>query len=222
MNINFKKFKKGFTLVETFVAILILVIAAVGPLSTLGNAIANGLYAQNEVQGNYFAQEGLEMVIGLRNYENNYCQANRLACLLNLYTSAFSKNSNNVDGYQNNKPYGGQNGDGYGIYLDANSNTPKLYPCQPASGSLPDTCTLYRDSNGAYVQTPSVSPDPASRTIFIRRLTFTTNQMITITGSSQNSEERKVVSIVTWNNKPPFLSRTIAVSSYLFFKDYQI
>ncbi|MBI2482055.1 MAG: hypothetical protein HYV76_00585 [Candidatus Vogelbacteria bacterium] len=73
---------RGFTLLETFVAVTILVIAVIGPLSLMVRGITDGNYAKNEITAFYLAQEGLELVmnrrdanqfgIGDMDYPNNY------------------------------------------------------------------------------------------------------------------------------------------------------
>lgn len=57
---------KGFTLVEMLVAITILMIGVVGPLTLAARGIADGLYIQNELAGKYLAQEGIELVVAQR------------------------------------------------------------------------------------------------------------------------------------------------------------
>ncbi len=66
MKIFFNQSEKGFTLIETFVAVLILVFAVIGPLGLLSRAIADGNYAKNQVTAYYLAQEALELVINQR------------------------------------------------------------------------------------------------------------------------------------------------------------
>ncbi len=79
--------KRGFTLIETFVAVLILVFAVIGPLGLLSRAIADGNYAKNQVAAYYLAQEALELFINQRdrNLQNagvdwldgfNFCDEN--------------------------------------------------------------------------------------------------------------------------------------------------
>lgn len=58
-----KDSNKGFTLVETFVAITILLIAVVGPLSLVAKSLSNSIFAQNQIASFYLGQEGLELVI---------------------------------------------------------------------------------------------------------------------------------------------------------------
>ena len=59
------RLKSGFTMVEALVAITILLIAVIGPLSLLTTALRDSVYLKNEITANYLAQEGLEMVIYL-------------------------------------------------------------------------------------------------------------------------------------------------------------
>lgn len=58
-----KDSKRGFTLVEAFVAITILLIAVIGPLSLVARSLSNSIFAQNQITAYYLAQEGLELAI---------------------------------------------------------------------------------------------------------------------------------------------------------------
>jgi hypothetical protein len=55
--------KRGFTLVETFVAVTILMIAVLGPMYLLSQALASALYIKNDIIAGHLAQEGLEATI---------------------------------------------------------------------------------------------------------------------------------------------------------------
>lgn len=65
---NFKKNTSaaGFTLIETLVAITILLIAVVGPIALIGDSIRKMYYARDEVLAINLAQEGIEMVRQVR------------------------------------------------------------------------------------------------------------------------------------------------------------
>jgi prepilin-type N-terminal cleavage/methylation domain-containing protein len=54
--------QKGFTLVETLVAISILMLAILGPLSIASAGLRNSLYARDQITAFYLAQEGIEYV----------------------------------------------------------------------------------------------------------------------------------------------------------------
>lgn len=58
--------KPGFTLIETLVAISILVLSLASPLSIASNALKSAYYARDEVTAFYLAQEGLEYVRAVR------------------------------------------------------------------------------------------------------------------------------------------------------------
>ncbi len=60
--------KKGFTIIETLVAISILAIALTGPLSIISQALRNSFYARDQVTAFYLAQEAIEY---LRNQRDN-------------------------------------------------------------------------------------------------------------------------------------------------------
>lgn len=56
----------GFTLIETLVAISILLIAIVGPISLIGDALHRSYYAKDEMIAINLAQEGVEAVRRVR------------------------------------------------------------------------------------------------------------------------------------------------------------
>lgn len=58
--------QKGFSLVETLVAITILLIAVVGPISLIGDSVHKIYYAKDEIIAINLAQEGIEAVRKVR------------------------------------------------------------------------------------------------------------------------------------------------------------
>jgi prepilin-type N-terminal cleavage/methylation domain-containing protein len=68
--INFKLQKKrGFTLVETLVAISILMVSIAGPMVLVGNGIRSSAFARDQVTAFYLAQDAIEAMRYIR--DNN-------------------------------------------------------------------------------------------------------------------------------------------------------
>lgn len=63
---KFKTNNRGFSILESMVAITILLIAVVGPLSTIGNSLAQIYIARDQMVAINLAQEGIEAVRQIR------------------------------------------------------------------------------------------------------------------------------------------------------------
>lgn len=57
---------RGFTLIETFVAITVLMIAVLGPMTLLSRALQDSRYLKDEMAASFLAQEGVELMIADR------------------------------------------------------------------------------------------------------------------------------------------------------------
>jgi len=66
--------RKGFTLIETFVAITILVIAIVGPLTIASRGLNSTLLSRDQLTATYLAQEAIEQVRQFK--DSNVLQGN--------------------------------------------------------------------------------------------------------------------------------------------------
>lgn len=66
MTYNSKKNKKGFTLVETMVAITVLLVAVVGPMSYIGHSVSQIYYSRDQIIALNLAMEGIEGVRQIR------------------------------------------------------------------------------------------------------------------------------------------------------------
>lgn len=60
---------RGFTLIEAMVAVTILTLSIAGPLYTANSAIVASMIARDQLTASYLAQEGIEYVRALRDYE---------------------------------------------------------------------------------------------------------------------------------------------------------
>lgn len=58
--------KRGFTLIETFGAITILIVAVLGPLALLAQSISDASIIKNQITASYLAQEAVELIINKR------------------------------------------------------------------------------------------------------------------------------------------------------------
>lgn len=65
-----KQNQKGFTLIETLVAVAILVVAIVGPMDIASKGLFSAFYARDEITAYFLAQEGVEFVRNTR--DTNY------------------------------------------------------------------------------------------------------------------------------------------------------
>lgn len=100
---NFKKFTKsfnhqGFSLVETLVAVSIIILAIVGPITTAQRSFVSAEYSKDQVRAYYLAEEGLEYIHYIRdlNALSNGSQS-WLTGLNNCIVSGSSKNGCAVD-----------------------------------------------------------------------------------------------------------------------------
>lgn len=73
MNHKTTKNNHGFTLVETLVAIAVLMIAVAGPLSIANRALTSALYSRDQSIASNLAQESMEIIKNIRdnNIKNN-------------------------------------------------------------------------------------------------------------------------------------------------------
>jgi len=71
MNMNgfHKLAERGFTLIETMVAVTILTLAIAGPLVTANRAIVAARISRDQLTASYLAQEGIEYVRAMRDKE---------------------------------------------------------------------------------------------------------------------------------------------------------
>lgn len=85
---------RGFTLIETLVAITILLVAVVAPISIIGNSIHQIYYAKDEMLAINLAQEGIEMV---RKIRDSNMLANEVPATVTAWDSGITAGTYIVD-----------------------------------------------------------------------------------------------------------------------------
>ena len=127
--------RRGFTLVETLVAVTILLVVITGPMTIAQKGMQNAFYAGDQTTAVYLAQEAIEAVQRLR--DNNALVA--------------------YDDYKNNVNYSGQTTDWY-TSLDSDCKNGQGCDVDFSSGSpvfsrdcdVTNECRLEVDTDGSY------------------------------------------------------------------------
>ena len=117
--------KKGFTIVETLVAIAVLMIAIAGPLVVASKGLTAAVYARDQVIASNLAQESMEKI---RNIKDNNVANNR-----DWLTNLTDLNNNSCNGSS---------------VCDASSIDANIYSPCPSNPSI--GCLLYYSSSDGY------------------------------------------------------------------------
>jgi prepilin-type N-terminal cleavage/methylation domain-containing protein len=141
---NYHSTMRGFTLVETLVAITILTLAVIAPFQAIQNAISASRIAKQKLIASGLAQEGLEYVRFIR-------MSNYLASPVNYTQSTLLTGMNSAP-----------NCITADCTVDAATAPPGFAAC---GGACP---ALHLDVNGAYTQAAGVST-----TIYVRSVRIT-------------------------------------------------
>jgi len=160
--------KRGFTLIETLVAISILLLSILGPMTFAAQGIQNTYYARDQIVAFYLAQEGIELVRAKRD-------DNALSGAASWLTDITGST-------------GCDSADGCGVEVQ---NQDVFVPCGASPGYA--NCRMYYDASG--VSSPSshrgIYVLPAGggvATTFVRRIQV----------QSVSANEYDVVSVVSW------------------------
>jgi len=168
---------KGFTLVETLVAISIFTVSLLGMMSVLGSSIANTSYAKQKMLATYLAQEGIEYV---RNMRDTYI----LYPANGGWSGGNSFQSKLISCKDGNNNACGVNSS----VLTTNSQ----FIIQCGSGTQ---CNLNVNTNGSY----SINHSSGTDSGFVRKVWMTgADGLSTVTSAD---EEVKIFSNVSWTQR---------------------
>ena len=163
--------QKGFTLIETMVAVTIIALAIAGPLTTASRAIVAGELSRDQFVASYLAQEGIEYVRAMRDDE-----------FLALYPPQPGTAATAWNNFLN--------GVSAGSIAGCRATTCTLDPAKAMNQALAScsgsACTPLYLSNGIYTQQSTI---PGSvKTSFTR----------TIQAFTVSANEEQIVSTVSW------------------------
>ncbi|TSC57054.1 MAG: hypothetical protein Greene041679_482, partial [Parcubacteria group bacterium Greene0416_79] len=177
--------RSGFTIIETLVAMAVLVLAIVAPLTLAERSLASVESSGSEITALYLAQEAIEFVRNLRD-------ANALVAL-----KAKDKKADWLTGLEECLVADGAEAQGCGVDPTANEATERIFVC---GDEVNNKCRVWRRDSGD--STDSTDPlqgifgHPETRTggggtggwketIFTRRV------FLTKTGTDENAEKKE-------------------------------
>ncbi len=159
--IHAQKNNLGFTLIESVVAISVLVMALVGPMTLASRSIYVQRTAKNTLIAASLAQEGLELMRWYR--DNNVLQA--------LAQNTFPPENNWLQGFLNCKSLSGCGIDEHMLRRDIDTVTPGFQvPALPDCSTSANCALLFNDSKKQYeLCGASCTPTPFTRKIQITK-----------------------------------------------------
>lgn len=188
-NNSYKNNNSGFSLVETLVAITILLLVVVGPLTITSRTAKSSTFAAEQVVAQFLAQEGVELVQKMR--DDIVLQSTALGSSPGTSWSSFT------GGYSECF-----NAAGCGLEVSSSGSLGVVRDCSTILN-----CLLYRSTTGStrslYTHTNTGTPSLYTRTIKIS----------TVPGYI---DEVKVESVVTWRTGSIVANQQVRVESALF------
>lgn len=180
--------QNGFTLVETLVAITILLIVIVGPLSISSSTARSTSFSGEQVTAFFLAQEGLEIVQKVRD-----------GVMLNQGLNGWNFFTGEAAAGIINQCFS-SNGCGLELNTNANGSLKSVITC---SGT---NCRIYYNTNGNRSRYTYSASGNAVMTPYTR--------VINMTNTSAN--EVRVVSTVSWRTGSQQSAQEVSVESYLY------
>ncbi len=189
--------EKGFSLVETLVAITILLLVIIGPMTISSRTAQSTSFSSEQVIAFFLAQEGAELAQKARDdlLLRQFLSSND-PLYLNNYWSIFSN--------QNGAYRECYEPAGCGLEITGNNSGSLITPLD--CGTF-DLCRLYLDESAGNIRShythTSTAGDP---TIFTRKIFFDWDGI----------DQVKVTSQVTWQSGVTADDQEVAVETYLF------
>lgn len=183
----------GFSLVETLVAISILLLVVVGPLTITARTAKSSTFATEQMTAQFLAQEGIELAHKVR---DDYL----LEYVASTLASPWSTLTNQNGPYRN--CWGAS---GCGLMMD--NNDLGVFP--PVDCAIAGACLLYRATGPTNVRSVyrygsiGAVATPFTRVIRFREVLGSTDQM-------------RVISEVTWRTGSIAASQRVRVETILF------
>jgi len=182
---------KGFSLIETLIAIVILVSAIVGPLTLAQRSIRSAVYARDQITASFLAEEGVEFI---RMYRDGNKLGNKN--WLNGFSDCFVT-SDRI------------------CYVDAtrSDNTRNyIQQCNERNGLYGSVCPVisFKSDNGWYGY-PQRGESGWTDTRFVREIAITTIPR----GNNTNDKEAKVEVTVKWKTGD-LPNRSVVVRDYIY------
>jgi len=129
-NFNKFNFNRGFTIIETLVAISILMLSIVGPLTVSQKSLSASLYAKDQVIASFLAQDAMEYLKNIRDGEG-------YSDLMDTVGGCIISNPCNIDTIENkiaSCPLNGdceklyiKDGEGYTTASNGNNTIPSIF-----------------------------------------------------------------------------------------------
>jgi prepilin-type N-terminal cleavage/methylation domain-containing protein len=195
MKILHKQKNKGFTLIETMIAVFILVIAMQGMLGLIASSLFSARYAKNDITANYLIEEAVDYIRNNRDtiafQQNDPTTNNGWSNFLNNY------------GYPNSRCFSTPNGCKMDITPDNMSSQPITICDGSNHGFGTIGCEVFNyDENGGNNFYTYLNPSGSVKSNFKRQIVMFMN----------NADELNIKVTVEWLNGNLVRSRTSEVS----------
>jgi len=197
---TYKKTNKGFTLIETLVAVLLLATAIAGPLTIASSALNSALVAKDQITAYFLAQDAVEYI---RYKRDTACLAAGSPCTTDP-TVWLSTVTNCVSATGATK-----------CFVDSTSNSPANPTVCPVVGGVCNQKIRYDSTNKRF--THAATSGSVKDTIFTRTVSIINPYGASTSCAPAGKCEALIVVTVTWNNSNNSLvPRNVTVRESIF------